>query len=374
MSVEPIHQLPSRRWEVRYRDPQGKPRRFRFDTKQQARDHLADVRTAGRSGSYTSPELGRVTFARWVDEWAGTVIHLRSATAARYERDLRLHVLPQFGNVPLAKITPRDVRAWLSEQQSSGVRASAIRRRFSVFRKIMNDAVANEMLARTPCRGVKAPADKASDIEVLTAGEVAELAAAMPAWCRMWVYFAAYTGLRWSEMLGLRRQDVDLMRRVVHVRQQIIEVNGRFEGFGEPKTEAGRRTVDLPAFLCEMLADELAQRAQPGVGGLVFVNTRSRSPHASSFSSQAWKRAREIVGRPDLRWHDLRHTAVALAIANGAHPKAIQERMGHASITMTLDRYGHLFPSLGRDIADGLDATYRGAEPPERASVTRLEV
>jgi integrase len=369
---EPIHQRPTGRWEVRYRDPQGRPRRFRFATQKEARDHLADVRVAGRSGSYTAPELGRVTFARWVKEWETTTVHLRSATRARYERDLRLHILPRFGRIQLAKITPRDVRAWLAEMTAAGEGASAIRRRFSVFRKILNDAVAMDMLARTPCRGVTPPADTRGEIKVLTAGEIAQLAEAMPAWCRSWVWTAAYTGLRWSEMMGLRREDVDLLRRTITVRRQIIEVNGRFEGFGDPKTAAGRRTIDLPAFLCEILAQQLAERSQAGPGGLVFVNTRGNSPHSSSFSSQAWAKARAKIGRPDLRWHDLRHTAVALAIANGAHPKAIQERMGHASITITLDRYGHLFPSLGLQIADGLDETYRTAESPSLATVTRL--
>jgi integrase len=169
------------------------------------------------------------------------------------------------------------------------------------------------------------------------------------------------TGLRWSEMLGLQHSDIDLLRRTVTVRRQIIEVNGRFEGFGEPKTSAGRRTVDLPSFLCGMLETQLEERAQPGPSGLVFVNTRGKSPPSSSFSSQSWAKARAAIGRPDLRWHDLRHTSVALAIANGAHPKAIQERMGHASITVTLDRYGHLFPSLGLQVAEGLDASYRAS-------------
>jgi hypothetical protein len=106
------------------------------------------------------------------------------------------------------------------------------------------------------------------------------------------------------------------------------------------------------------------------------VNTRGNPPHLSSFTSQAWKRGREAIGRPDLRWHDLRHTAVALAIANGAHPKAIQERMGHSSITVTLDRFGHLFPSLGVAVADGLEATFRAATEggASRATVTESRV
>jgi integrase len=167
---------------------------------------------------------------------------------------------------------------------AAGEAPSAVRRRFSVFRKIMNDAVAMEMLARTPCRGVSPPADAKSEITVLTAGEVADLARAIHPWFSVWVWTAAYTGIRWSEMLGLRQMDLDLLRRTMVIRRQIVEVNGRFEGFGEPKTAAGRRS------------------------------------------------------------------------------------------TVTLDRYGHLFPSLGLQIEEGLDATYRASlyAAAEPASVTPL--
>ena len=373
MATEPIHQLDNGRWEVRYRDPDGRPRRKVLDTKKAAKDLLATTRTDGQRGTWIAPERGQVTFGAWVDEWWSTTVHLRSATLTRYERDLRLHIRPRFERLALANISPREVRAWLAEMQAEGLPASTIRRRFSVFRKITGDAVAMDMLSRTPCRGVKPPAENRRDITVLSAEELGELAAAMPEWCRTWVWFAAFTGLRWSEMIGLARRDVDLLRRTVTVRRQIVEVRSRFEGFGEPKTAAGRRTVDLPRFLCDMLEEQLAERAQPGPDGLVFVNTRGNPPHLSSFTSQTWKRGRERIGRPDLHWHDLRHTAVALAIANGAHPKAIQERMGHASITITLDRYGHLFPSLGVAVADGLDETYRAAQAaPAPPNVARI--
>src|SRR5581483_9212435 len=188
MSSEPIHQLLSGRWELRYRDPDGRPRRMRFNTKGAAKDHLADVRSKGRSGTWVAPELGRVTFGKWCDEWWSTTVHLRSATRTRYDRDLRLHIRPRFERAQLAKITPRDVRAWVSEMQGSGIPASSVRRRFSVFRKIMSDAVAMDMIARTPCRGVKPPADTKLDITVLAPDEIANLAAAMPEWCRSWVW------------------------------------------------------------------------------------------------------------------------------------------------------------------------------------------
>ncbi|MGO9457604.1 MAG: tyrosine-type recombinase/integrase [Acidimicrobiales bacterium] len=355
-----ITKLPSGRWEVRYRDPNGRARRRRFETKGAADDHVSKVRTQGNEGSYIAPEHGRITFDQWADAWWRTKVDLRARTLARYERDLRLHIRPRFGNRQLAKIGRADVQAWIAEQRAASVPASAIRRRFSVFRKVMGDAVTDERIAKSPCRDIALPQDRLLDIEVLTAEEVAKLAAAMPEWCRSFVWVAAYTGLRWSEMIGLRRRDIDLLHRRINVCRQIVEVGSRFEGFNEPKTEAGKRSIDLPPFLCKIIEDQLV-RAQPGPDGLVFVNTRKQPPHLSSFTSQAWKRARAKIDRSDLRWHDLRHTAVALAIANGAHPKAIQERMGHSSITVTLDRYGHLFPSLGAEVADGLEATYQAA-------------
>jgi integrase len=366
MAIEPIHRVPGGRWELRYRDPSGQPRRRRFDTKAQAREYLAEVRIGAKTGTWTAPECGRITFERWEQQWWSTVVHLRPSTLARYERDLRLHIVPRFGRVPLARVAPTDVRAWLAQMVDAGASRSAVRRRFAVFRKVMNDAVALEMVARNPCRGVRAPADVTSEIVVLSPGEVAALAGAIHPWFSSWIYTAAYTGLRWSEMLGLRRSDVDPLRRMITVRRQIVEVNGRFLGFGEPKTAAARRAIDIPPFLATLLEEQLLERAQMEPDGLVFVNTRRRPPHASSFASQTWKKARLAIGRPDLRWHDLRHTAVAFAIAEGAHPKAIQERMGHSSITVTLDRYGHLFPSLGAEIANGLERLFQrtaGDEP-----------
>ena len=135
MATEPIHQVANGRWELRYRDPSGRPRRMRFATKREARDFSSDLRVRSQQGTWTAPETGRLTLERWVDEWWATVVHLRPATRVRYERDVRLHILPRFGLTQLARISPRDVRAWVAEMTAAGERASAVRRRFSVLRK-----------------------------------------------------------------------------------------------------------------------------------------------------------------------------------------------------------------------------------------------
>jgi integrase len=196
----------------------------------------------------------------------------------------------------------------------------------------------------------------------------------MPPWCRSWVLVAAWSGLRWSEMVGLRRRDVDMLRRRFIVSQQVVEVGSEFRGFDSPKTLAGRRQVPIWPPLYTILEEQLTERAQPGRDGLVFVNTRGNTPHLSSFTSQTWKRARERIGRPDLRWHDLRHTYVAIRIAAGAHPKEIQEECGHSSYKTTMDIYGHLFESSSERTADAMQQMYRAAQTitGEDSKVTRI--
>jgi len=169
---------------------------------------------------------------------------------------------------------------------------------------------------------------------------------------------AAYAGLRWGELAGLRVSRVDPLRRTVTVVGQLNELNGTLT-YGPPKTAAGRRSVSLPAFLADSLAEQVAGRAEPGLTGL--CSRRRSAGRCDGRTSGAEHRCPlpNAAGLDGLRFHDVRRTAVALAIAQGGHAKAIQERMGHSSVTVTLDRYGHLFEGLDERIAEGLDAMWR---------------
>ncbi|HZU72224.1 MAG TPA: site-specific integrase [Acidimicrobiales bacterium] len=203
----------------------------------------------------------------------------------------------------------------------------------------------------------------------LTPDEVADLAEATSPWYRTFIYTAAYTGLRWGELTGLRRKRVDLLRRTITVTEQLTAVDGKLV-WGEPKTRAGRRTISISTFLADLLDQQLAERSLPGPDGLVFPNGAGNPVSAPSFTNNILTPARRRAGLIGVRFHDLRHTAVALAIAEGAHPKAIQVRMGHSSSQVTLDRYGHLFPALDEQIATGLDGAYRRAAAQRRASAS----
>ena len=163
------------------------------------------------------------------------------------------------------------------------------------------------------------------------------------------MYLAVDSGMRWGELIGLRRKNLDLANRRVRVVDQLVRtVDGTFHR-PQPKTSASIRSIIISKMTAEVLAVHLERFAGSGRDGLVFPNTAGNPLAESSFYVHHFKKAQEACGLR-LRFHDLRHTSVALAIAGGAHPKAIQARMGHSSIAVTLDRYGHLLPSLDADI------------------------
>jgi integrase len=223
----------------------------------------------------------------------------------------------------------------------------------------MNAAVDSGFIVRSPATGVKLPAEATREMMFLTANQVAELADAAHPHYRCLIYSAAYTGLRWGELAGLKTERLNLMQRKLQVVEQLSELNGEVS-WAPPKTAAGRRTIALPGFLVSMLEEQLAVPVVQETG-LVFPSPTARPMRRNSFWARVWQPAIRATGLEGLRFHDLRHTCVALLISQGAHPKAVHEHMGHSSITVTYDRYGHLFPAIADQLAERLDAVYQEA-------------
>ena len=206
----------------------------------------------------------------------------------------------------------------------------------------------------------------------LSPEEVATLAEAIHPHFRALVVAAAYTGLRAGELGALRRRNLDLLRSRLTVNQALKDLTGarlpageRTLTFGPTKTHA-RRSMTLPAFLRDLLLDHLAG-VSPEPDALVFTMPSGAPIRHANFYRRYFKpavRAALPADKHGVRFHDLRHTCAALLIGAGAHPKAIQDRLGHQNITMTLDRYGHLLPGLGDALADALDAAHTAAQTP----------
>jgi integrase len=239
---------------------------------------------------------------------------------------------------------------------AAGVRAATVGASFRLLRRVLSAAEAAGMVTKNPARGVKVPPSPREEMRFLSPGELLAVAEAVEERDRALVLLLGLCGLRIGEALALTVDDLDLLRRRVRITKAGSEVRGKV--IIGPHQD-GRCPGGRPA---SNVVDEFAStwqrslRAPPALYSLIATEAR----FAGQLATASLKRAGIAERFP--RVHDLRHTAVALAIGEGGHPKSIQAMLGHSSITVTLDRYGHLFPSIGERLADALDARIRRAD------------
>lgn len=372
------------KWQARWREASGKQRAKNFDRKIDAVTHERAMRGSVFDGSYIAPDAGRLTVRQWSELWLTGARDLGAGGRDTYQADLERYILPALGDLPLRRLTPELIDQLLDELLARGLAGSTVHRQYRTIRRMCAVAVTRKRLPTNPCAEVTPPRVERQEMRFLTVAEVDALADAIGARYRAWVFVAAYGGLRWSEAIGLQRSSFDGGR--LTVTHQLVRRADKEWHRDRPKTAAGIRAVGLPGFVVDELDAHLEQYVGPGDDNYLFTNQAGRPPIAQTFTWNVFKPAcvraglgrfhedtRRVVDAP--RIHDLRHTAAALAIRIGAHPKAIQARLGHASITTTLDRYGHLFPEMDEQIAVGLDEL-RGdvrrtaAQKADRRSVT----
>jgi integrase len=277
--------------------------------------------------------------------------------------------------VPLADLDAMAVRAWLAKLEREGVGASTRAKSYRLLSRILGTAIESGYLARNPCTIRGAAAEPAPEMRFASVAEVAALADAIPRRFRALVLVAAYTGLRWGELAGLRVRRVDLLHRRITVAEQLLEVRGQL-AVGPPKTGAGQRTVTLPMVAAEALAEHLSTYGEAGPDGLVFPADRGGPIRRSNFTRRVWIPAARAAGVEGLRFHDLRHTAATLAIAAGASTRELMVRMGHSSSAAAL-RYQHIMAGRDAAIAAALDelvqaASTRSEETAAARSGTRV--
>jgi integrase len=228
-----------------------------------------------------------------------------------------------------------------------------------VLSQVLATAVEANRLARNPAAGVRLPRIVRREMHFLTAAQVEQLADSIAPPFPLLVRFDAYTGLRAGELAALRVGRLDLLRGRCEVVESATEVANELV-WGATKTYE-RRTVRLPRFLCEQLGAYLADRPH-APGDLVFTMPQGGPLREPKFAERYFKPAALIAGLPAaLRVHDLRHTCASLLIREGASIKAVQHHLGHKSASITLDRYGHLFPEELDHLADRLDRLHAQA-------------
>lgn len=342
-------------YQARYRDPLGNQRSKTFTRKADAQRFLLEMESDKARGTWIDPRGADMPLGTWSEEFLRLCRRLSPTTLEAYQRDLRKYVLPRFGAYRLGRIPPDEIENWLNDEIDAGIAPSSVHRHYRTLRRMLQVAVDKQKILANPCARVAPPRVPKREMAFLSWHQVAALANAHNDRFRTLIYFAVDTGMRWSELVGLRRSDLDLTTRKVRVTSQLVRLEAGDWLRKEPKTPASIRSITISVFTANLLASHLDAYSLPGADGLVFPNAAGKPLANSSFWNNHFRPALTKVG-VQCRVHDLRHTSVALAIASGAHPKAIQSRMGHSSINVTLDRYGHLFPELDESIADAFGA------------------
>lgn len=327
-------------YDVRLRDPDGRAYKRSFRTRKEAEAFEADQRAERNRGAWVNPRAGDITLLDYSTKWLANRPELRRRTAELYEGELRLHILPALGGVNLSDLTSERVRRWHATMIRAGKPgAPTVAKCYRLLRTILNTAVDDGLIAKNPCRIKQAGAERSPERPVATIEQVLALTEAIGGKYRALVLLATFAGLRVGELLGLTRASLDLEAGAVRVTRQLQELaDGEFYT-ALPKTDAGRRTVALPAFVLPALQSHLDQWAAPGSDGFLFVGEQG-GPLRRAVLWRHWHAALRQVGMDGFHFHDLRHTGNTLAAATGASTKELMARMGHASPEAAL-RYQH---------------------------------
>ena len=355
-----VRRLPSGRYQARLPDGVAAPETFA--TKSEASRWLSLAEADLVRGTFVHPSLAAgVTVAEWLDEWISAhSVHKRATTMVRDQSAIRRHLIPALGHVQLTKLRQTDVQAFVANLARE-VGPGTTRSVYGVLRAALNAAVNAEVLARSPARGIKLPQVPKTDVVTLRPADLHRLAAELPERWRPMVYVAGACGLRFSEVAGLRVGRVDTPGHRLRVLETAPQVGG---DRAEPKTDAGRRTVPLPGLVAELLDQHLDRYELRGDSdALVFTAERGGRLHAANWHKRAWVTARANAGFPSLRFHDLRHSAVPLWVAMGANLLQVSRWLGHSTVQITADVYGHLFPETNDLVIGRLDRALRDALP-----------
>ncbi|GGU07243.1 tyrosine-type recombinase/integrase [Streptomyces coeruleorubidus] len=350
-----VRKLPSGRYQARYLGPDGqlRPAPHTFRTKKDADDWLADKQTELRRGDWHDPDAGKVPFGEYATAWIKER-ELTSTTRQLYGSLLRHHLEPAFGAVNVAEISPPLVRRWRADKLASGTGPTTVAKSYALLRAIMGTAVADQMIRRNPCTIKGASTVHTPERPTATVQEVYDLADAIQPRYRVLVLMAGFLGLRWGELIGLHRRDIDLDRGAVRVRRAVAELfNGQRE-IKAPKSAAGKRTVSIPAAITPDIRDHLERYAEPGADGRVFLGAKGATPRRNHFN-RLWRKACSDAGIKGLHFHDLRHTGNTLAASTGASTRELMARMGHSTARAALI-YQHASAERDRLIADALSA------------------
>ena len=368
-----VQQLPSGRYRAMYYGPDG--RRYKAPTTflavSDARGWLSLRQAEIISKAWTPPEatpkITRTTFADYARNWIKQR-DLKQRTREHYEVLLERHLIAPFGSLPLSSITVDDVRAWYATfaTETPTLRSHA----YGLLRTILGTAASDGKISANPCliRGA-GTTKRVKKIRPATLPEIEKIATEMPEAYQAMILLAAWCALRFGELTELRRKDIVLTTTVdtegetvhtgvIRVERAVVRVD---DGYlvTTPKSDAGTRDVAIPPHLVPVMRDHLAVHVDGGPDALLFPAAHGGHLAPATLYRQFYK-ARAAADRPDLRFHDLRHSGAVLAAATGATLAELMARLGHSTPQAAM-RYQHAAQGRDQAIASALSRIALGS-------------
>jgi len=355
------------------KDGSGKYR-FHSETirgnKKDAEKHLSEMLSRMDNGTFIKPAKTTVSeyLQRWLDEYVKP--NLGPRTYEGYESIVRCHLKPELGHIQLMQLKPQHLQKYYAKKLSVGrcdgggaLSQTTVSHHHTCFHRALEMAVKTGLIIRNPADAVTPPRPLHTEMTTMNEDDLQKfLETAKPTPYYPIFYTSLFTGMRRSEVLALRWCDVDLLMCQVSVTQVLHHLRDGSLVFRPPKTAKGRRVIALPPSLALVLKDHKEQKTLEWISmgkaikesDLVF-STLEGTPLLPDRMSHAWIRIIKRAGLEHVRLHDARHTHASLLLKQGVHPKVVQERLGHATISTTLDLYSHVAPGLQEKAAAGFD-------------------
>lgn len=344
-------------------------------TKRDAERKLAELQHQLETGGFVKPTRVSVSefLTRWLRDYAAT--NVRDSTYEGYRRIVEGHLVPSIGHICLVQLQPHHIQDYYAGRMRNGRRdgkgglsSRSVAGHHRILREALSHAVKWGLLARNVAEAVDPPRYTVKEFHTLDAeGVYLLLGVARDSSYYSIIYLAVHTGLRRSELLGLRWKDTDLDLLSLSVVQVLQNINGKGLVLMEPKTAKSKRAVALTPSCASVLRHHRAkQEAERTLFGLSltdddFVFSKpDGQPLTPDVVSHTFAKIVRGAGLKGLRFHDLRHTHATLMLKQGVHPKIVSERLGHANIQMTLDTYSHVLPGLQEAAAQKFDEWLTG--------------
>ncbi|MBA3356441.1 MAG: site-specific integrase [Pyrinomonadaceae bacterium] len=333
--------------------------------KKDAETYLSTTLTNISGGTFIEPV--KLTVEEYLDKWLATAAkaRLRERTHDDYTEKLKRYIRPVIGKLKLSDVRPLDVQLIYTAMAERDLSPRTVRYTHAILSSALKQAVRWNMLARNPCEAVELPRMERKEMQALSPEEAGRfLANAKEDEYGALFAFALASGMRPEEYLALKWSDVDLEARSATVSRTLVWRKGGGWFFGEPKTTRSRRTVPFPEPIAKALKTHKLKQAETKLRlgasyapeSLVFCTSEGKPLNLRNLTQRHFKPILKHAELPEsFRLYDLRHTCATLLLGANEHPKIVSERLGHASITLTLDTYSHVLPSMQQGASDKLE-------------------